>query len=100
MCDYDANVDYFADKLTTEYATGFEISYHKSYKLITALGKNLTYVAYQCGTPDPLLTAPEYHTYVPIEIPLRGVALVSTSYVPYFEYINQRDSIEGKCCGW
>ena len=49
---YDAATDYFPDKLDSEYATGWDVTYFNNYKVIegSAIGK---IVAYQCGTPVP-----------------------------------------------
>src|SRR3954470_12977238 len=56
-----ADVDYFPDKVTVEDAVNFDVSYHRSYKVIhvkeTSPGATPDrYVLVQCGTPPPTLT--------------------------------------------
>jgi len=92
VCNYSPDVDYFDTKLAPQYATGYNISYHKSYKVITTHAVHhhaaQTYVAYLCGTPIP-----NGVTGTPIQIPIKTVGLTSTTYLPYVDYLGQRESL-------
>lgn len=92
-CSYDVDTDYFPDKLTPNYAQNFNVQYFKHYKVITVDmpgDRKVTYFAYLCGTPMP--DVPEGATA--IEIPLRNVGVMSTTMLPAFEYIRQRDIVD------
>ncbi|MEZ4670991.1 MAG: ABC transporter substrate-binding protein [Anaerolineae bacterium] len=81
---YDANTDYFPDKVTVEAAAGFSVEYHNNYKVVTVntpwqgAEAPLTYVLVQCGTP-----APEMESTATIEVPVNTVVSMSTSFLPH-----------------
>ena len=55
---YDANVDYFPDKVSVEYAHNFSVEYFNNYKLVSMLpwtgaDSQMQYLLVQCGTPIP-----------------------------------------------
>ncbi|CAN0554138.1 unnamed protein product, partial [Laminaria digitata] len=57
VTDYDASagVDYFPDKAEIEYASTFAVDYFPAHKVVTIAES--VYVLYQCGTPEPDLSA-------------------------------------------
>lgn len=81
---YDENADYFPDKVTVEAAAGFSVVYHNHYKVVTVntpwqgAEAPLTYVLVQCGTP-----APEMDNTITIEVPVKTVVSMSTSFLPH-----------------
>ncbi|OAB61038.1 ABC transporter substrate-binding protein [Leptolyngbya valderiana BDU 20041] len=97
VADYNSDLDYFPDKATIEYAKGFEVDYHKNYKVVTVrdpwnLEKEpFQYVLVQCGTPVP----EEFKNSEIIEIPVRSVAALSTTYLSHLDALNLVDRLTG-----
>lgn len=85
VSDYDPAVDYFPQKLTIDYATGWQIEYFNNYKLITVsepwagADTSFQYVLVQCGTPIPT----GYPAAQVIEVPARSMIAMSTTYLPH-----------------
>ncbi|MCA0457480.1 MAG: ABC transporter substrate-binding protein [Chloroflexi bacterium] len=82
---FDANTDYFPEKVTVDTASGFDVEYHNNYKIVTVntpwqgAEEPLTYVLVQCGTP-----APEgIEATATIEVPVNSVVSMSTSFLPH-----------------
>ena len=88
-------MDYFPHKLEQQHATGFTVEYHNSYKTVT--GPDIgTIVLYQCGTPPPdaaALGVDDISAVTTLSIPLTKVALLSTSQIPFIEFIGERPAI-------
>ena len=85
VTDYDATVDYFPDKVTLDYATGFTVEYHNNYKVVTiaqpwqgAEGA-VDYVLVECGTPAPKDVKAE----AVIEVPVKSIVTMSTTFLPH-----------------
>lgn len=93
VCHYNSSIDYFPIKPKFNYAKGFSISYYKHYKIIYNLNTGLKYYGYLCGTPVPTVPDTDANTSLVVELPLQKVALTSTTYIPYMEYIKQRENI-------
>ncbi|KAH9261812.1 hypothetical protein BASA81_000468 [Batrachochytrium salamandrivorans] len=91
VCNYDPTVDYFPNKIQPDYSSNFRIEYFKSYKKMTVIDSKVEYVtyAYLCGTPVPNLG----NANNTIEIPIKSAAVVSSTFVPYIEYIGERESL-------
>ncbi|KAH9246589.1 hypothetical protein BASA81_015854 [Batrachochytrium salamandrivorans] len=92
VCKYDPTVDYFPNKISPQYSTNFQVEYFGSYKKLTttdARGEKITTYAYLCGTPVPQGA----NVTNAIEIPIKSAAIVSTSFLPYIEYLGQRQSL-------
>lgn len=95
--DYDPAVDYFPEKLTLDYATGWQISYHNHYKLLTVtqpwLGADtqFEYVLVQCGTPVP----DGYPAAQVIEVPARSIIAMSTTHLPHLITLGLLDRLVG-----
>jgi len=82
--EFDANIDYFPDKIALTYASGFSVEYFKSYKLLTVLTpyqgavETFRYVLVQCGTPLPAgITNAQV-----IEVPVSSIVSMSSRYLP------------------
>ncbi len=85
LTSYDAAVDYFPEKATVEYATGFSVEYANSYKLVTVskpwqgAESAFRYALLQCGAPAPT-DLPEGTTI--IEVPIKRLISMSSTYLP------------------
>ncbi|MAU12825.1 MAG: ABC transporter substrate-binding protein [Anaerolineaceae bacterium] len=84
--NYDAEVDYFPDKVAAVYANNFVVEYFNNYKIVTMLPwpgaeEALEYVLVQCGTP-----APEgYDESAIFEVPVNSFVATSTSMLPHLD---------------
>lgn len=87
---YSATTDYFPDKAVVQYAAGFTVAYRNNYKVVTNTKVNETYVLYQCGTPAPDVPGANFT----FSVPVTGVALGDTTYVPRIEQLGERLSIK------
>lgn len=89
--------DYFPDKLTIDHSEIFDVEYHANYKIITIAKpwpgskSRLTYVLVQRGTERPSL--PEADLVV--EIPIRSIVTMSTSYLPHVEMLDVLEALVG-----
>lgn len=95
VVDYDAEVNYFPEALSVDFAESFTIEYHNNYKVITVLTpwqyaeETFTYVLVQCGTP-----APEgYEDAAVIEVPVQTVVSMSTTYIPNLTELGLTDAL-------
>ncbi len=91
---YVEGVDYFPEKSTVTYSTGFSIAYHGNYKVITVQtpypgAQPIEYVLVQCGTPAPEGYAAEQV----IEVPVRHVISLSTTNLPHLDRLGVIDSL-------
>jgi iron complex transport system substrate-binding protein len=104
ITDFDANTDYFPEKSEVEFATGFEIEYHNSYKLVTVtrpfLGatpeQGFQYVLIPCGAPTP----DGYDDAQVIEIGAQRVVVMSTTILPHFVTLDILDRLMGVDSGF
>ncbi len=93
---YDPAIDYFPQKLTVAYASGFEVEYHNNYKVITVTNpwqgaqESFRYVLLQCGTP-----APQDVEGTVIEVPVKNIIAMSTTYLPSLEDLGLTDRLIG-----
>jgi iron complex transport system substrate-binding protein len=89
--------DYFPVKTSIQYARGFTIEYHDTYKIITVLDlrKNADvmsqYVLVQRGTEPPS----GYDNTLHIDIPVRSLVTMSSTYLPHLEQLNVLDTLVG-----
>lgn len=92
---YDASVDYFPNKATVEYATGFAVEYFSNYKVVTLTSpwrgaeEAIQYVLVQCGTPAP----DGFEEATVIEVPIQSMVAMSTTYLPHLENLGRVDSL-------
>ncbi len=96
---YDAEADYFPEKVTPEHSTAWSVEYFGSYKVVSVLTPwpgsapedVFQYVLVQCGTP-----APEgYDDALVIEIPAGDTIAMSTSYLPHLADLGQVEHLVG-----
>ncbi len=93
---FDSTFDYFPQKLTVEYASGFDVEYHGNYKVITVTNpwqgaqESFRYVLVQCGTP-----APQDVDGTVIEVPVGNIIAMSTTYLPTLEDLGLIDRLIG-----
>ena len=91
----------FKDKVSSDYSLLWDVTYHKHYKVINATNAALVdsnavkyAVLYQCGTPQPDLSATlgtagvKYYS-----IPITKAAVASTTYLPLLEILGERKAI-------
>ncbi|SDS97608.1 ABC transporter substrate-binding protein [Microlunatus soli] len=99
ISDFDPKTDYFGVKQKLEYATNFDISYHKSYQVITVQrpevgGKPESYVLVKCGAPKPDLTG-ELAEAPQLSTPVHSLFSASTTHIPSLEALGQLDVLTG-----
>jgi iron complex transport system substrate-binding protein len=94
---YNPNTDYFPEKATVNYATGFEVEYHKNYKVVTVKNPwrdaqvNFQYLLVQCGTPVP----EEFKSSEVITVPINTVVSLSTTHLPHLAKLGVVDKLIG-----
>lgn len=94
---YDPNVDYFPDKVHVQHATGFTVRYHHHYKVVTVRNpwrhakQTFQYVLVQRGTPAPK----GYPNAQRLEVPVRTMVTMSTTYLPYLDMFGIVDRLVG-----
>lgn len=96
VTDFDAETDYFPNKVSAEYATGFVVEYFNNYKIVTITTPfpeatdPVSYVLVQCGTPAPEgVDAPMF------EVPVQSMISMSTSYLPALEKLDVVQALVG-----
>ena len=93
---YDPVIDYFPQKLSVAYASGFNVEYHNNYKVVTVTNpwqgaqESFRYVLLQCGTPAPQDVEGEI-----IEVPVSNIIAMSTTYLPTLEDLGLIDRLIG-----
>ena len=91
---FNSNKDYFPNKVAPVASKFWDIKYYKTYKILRNEIAGESYVLYQCGTTPPASEANKGHTHF-IPVPLRnGIALSSTTLIPYIELLGRRRSIK------
>jgi iron complex transport system substrate-binding protein len=94
---FDEAVDYFPQKLSVAYASGFDVEYFNNYKLVTVTNpwqgadESFQYVLVQCGTPAP----DGYDDTQVIQVPIQSVIALSTTYLPHLETLGVVDQLVG-----
>jgi iron complex transport system substrate-binding protein len=95
--NYDPEIDYFPDKISVDYAQGFEVEYFNNYKVVTILTpwqnaeETFQYVLVQCGTAAP----EEYDEAQIVEIPVQSFVSMSTSFLPHLDQQGMLDRLVG-----
>ena len=88
-------VDYFEDKVTIDYATGFTVEYFDNYKVVTVLTpwdfatETFQYVLVQEGTEAP--EGFDEATFV--TIPVKSIVPMSTTFLPFLDLYGLMDSV-------
>ena len=94
---YDPEQDYFLDKTSLDYATGFSVQYRNHYKVVTVTdpwqdaNQSFQYVLVQCGTPAPT----GFSEAQVIEVPIKSVVALSTTHLPHLVMLNQLERLIG-----
>ena len=96
ITDFDPTIDYFPNKTSVTYATGFSIDYFNSYKVITVHtplpgGAPQTYVLVQCGAPIPTDVAADQV----LEVPVRSIVTASSTLITTLDAIGALDRLVG-----
>ncbi len=97
VAEYDENVDYFPQKATVKYASGYTIEYFNNYKVLTiplpwqGAEESVQYVLVQCGTPPP----EDFAAATIIEVPVQSFVSMSTTYLPYLDQYGLIDRLVG-----
>ncbi len=99
VTNYDPQVDYFPDKVEPEFAQGWRVEYHNSYKVVNVLtpfpgataADAFTYLLVECGTPVP----DGYDGAEVIQIPAGSIIAMSTSYIPQLDELGLLDHLIG-----
>ncbi|HTX79288.1 MAG TPA: ABC transporter substrate-binding protein [Longilinea sp.] len=87
--------DLFPFKAELHYAKAFKVEYHNTYKVVTVLqpwrdaNRTFEYILVQRGTPIPANTG----NAEVIEIPVRSIASLSTTHLPYWAELDQLDKL-------
>ncbi|MYC95969.1 MAG: ABC transporter substrate-binding protein [Caldilineaceae bacterium SB0661_bin_32] len=93
---YDPAVDYFPQKLSVAYASGFDVEYRNNYKIVTVTNpwqgaqESFRYLLLQCGTP-----APQGVEGAVVEVPVKNIIAMSTTYLPTLEDLGLIDRLIG-----
>ncbi|KAF9898889.1 hypothetical protein BX616_003484 [Lobosporangium transversale] len=102
VASYDANMDYFPDKIQGKFlisvdifdlASLFEVSYFKNYKVLKNSSSNQTFVLTQCGTPAPSASQFGNNT-VFLNVPVKNAASLATTAVAYIEMLGRRSVLK------
>ena len=93
---YDPSIDYFPQKTDVTHSDSFAVEYHNNYKIVTVSNpwqgaqESFQYVLVQCGTP-----APEGVDSPVIEVPVRSLVALSTTYLPHLVSLELTDRLVG-----
>ena len=92
--DFDEDTDYFPQKFVPHQTTDlFEISYHKTYKVVTNKFQDKSYLLYMCGTPPPPDEIVSGHHLV-LPVPHKGgIAITQTPQIAPPEMLGKRREI-------
>lgn len=94
---FDPNIDYFPQKISLDYTTGFTIEYHNAYKVVTiqmpwpGAAESMQYVLVQCGAPIPEGFLDEQI----ITVPAQSIITMSTTYLPALDELGLLDRLVG-----
>jgi Hint module len=89
-----AGKDYFPAKVRPTKSLYWDIKYFKTYKVLRNEIAGETFVLYQCGTTPPASEQNKGHEhFIPVPL-LDGIALSSTTIIPYFELLGLRTDIK------
>lgn len=93
---YDPSIDYFPQKTDVTHSDSFGVEYHNNYKIVTVSNpwqgaqESFQYVLVQCGTPTP-----EGVDGAVIEVPVRSLVALSTTYLPHLVSLGLTDRLVG-----
>lgn len=94
---FDPDRDYFPVKTSIDHAIGFDIVYHNNWKELLLFKHyndfidTVSYALIQHGTPIP----ENYPQSRSIEVPVKGLASLSTTHLGMFEMLDAFDQLKG-----
>ncbi|NWF79638.1 MAG: ABC transporter substrate-binding protein, partial [Chloroflexi bacterium] len=97
VTNYDAEIDYFPEKVSLSDSVGWTIEYFNNYKVITVLNpwrdaeEQFRYVLVQCGTPPPA----DVGEAQVIEVPVQSIVTMSTTQLPHLNTLGLLDRLVG-----
>ncbi len=95
---FDPSKDYFPDKVTVEDAARFDVTYHRSYKVVSvraaAASQAERYVLVQCGAPSPKLAGDLAGAQV-ATVPITSLYSGSTTHLPLLVDLGRLDVLTG-----
>lgn len=93
--DYEADTDFFPEKFVPHQTTDLlTVTYHNSYKIITNVFQNKSYLLYQCGTEIPQDEVDSGDHHLVLSVPhTGGVAITQTTQIPPMEMLALRSDI-------
>lgn len=99
VANFDADRDYFPDKVSIDYAKNLRIDYSRNFVTVTVEqpfpGRAPeSYVLVRCGTPAPEATGALSGAQV-IEVPVRTVYSGSTTQLPWFTELGVLEALTG-----
>ncbi len=92
---YDLGRDYFPDKISIDYAQGFQVEYRRHYKLVTVFAQSsrpeggIRYLLVQRGTPIPAGIEAEQVFRTPVDT----IVTLSTTYLSFLEGLGIGDRL-------
>ena len=98
--NFNSNTDYFSEKASIDYVTGFSVEYHNNYKIVTVKNPwrdaktSFQYALVQCGTPAPQEFKKTQENQV-ITVPINTVASLSTTHLPHLGKLGVVDKLVG-----
>ncbi|KAJ2558065.1 hypothetical protein EV175_000976 [Coemansia sp. RSA 1933] len=82
--------DQYATKGTVKYATLFTVEYQNTYKVLSDLSSNNTYVLYQCGSDKPSVSGAQAY----IAVPVNTTASWSTSVNVFLQALGVQNTLK------
>jgi iron complex transport system substrate-binding protein len=95
--NYNSQTDYFPKKASVRYAQGFEVEYHKNYKVVTVKNpwqnatNKLQYILVQCGTPIP----EKFSKTQVVKVPVNSIVALSSTHLPHLAKLGVVDKLIG-----
>lgn len=97
IAKYDAATDYYPDKLRIEHSDTLQISYRKSFQVLTVTppgGTAETYVLVRCGAPKPALSGDLAQAQL-VTTPVTKLYSASTTHLPSLVALDRLDTVAG-----
>lgn len=93
LTEVDPDTDYFPTKVFPFASKNWGIAYFNTYKIVTNLAANETYLLYQCGSVPPQGEVDSGAHKAVIEIPVQTVGVDVTPTIPFLEQLGLVDTI-------
>ncbi|KAL3774385.1 hypothetical protein ACHAW5_007945 [Stephanodiscus triporus] len=92
---YDDDTDFFPQKFVPDVTTDYlAVEYHNTYKIVTNVLNEKSYLFYQCGTDPPVDEVSSGRHHVVLSIPHAGkVVVTETPQIPSLELLSKRSEI-------